>query len=552
MSLALENDLTKEFQCGVASVAFSKLTHIHMSSLLLAFLCLIPMSTVAQSITFKQSLASEVARHSVLSAFYKERRYKSLWTGSSANERERLSALIMAFSQAEIHGLPGNLFSDTKLQRKIRQAKTDRQLGAIEAQLTLEFLKYVSVVGTGILVPSEVDKEIVRKVPRPNFKAILLKLTRSNPRAYFRALIPKSSEYTQLVKEKIRLENALNQGGWGPTVPLSTLKVGATGSAVVVLRKRLTKMGFLRATTSVNFDARLIEGLKRFQQAHGLKVDGEAGFTTLRQINITMEQRLASVLVAMERERWNNRPLGERHIMVNLTDFTAKIMDHGIATFVSKSVVGANDSIRRSPEFSDVMRFMIINPSWYVPRSIIIQEYLPLLKSDPEAVSHLELRDDFGNVVSRSGIDFESYTNQDFPFGMREPPSQSNALGLVKFMFPNIHNIYLHDTPAKNLFGKEVRAFSHGCIRLGRPFEFAYALLARQENDPERIFNDALSSGTEIRINLETPVPVHLIYRTAITKPGGGLEFRRDVYGRDAKIWEALKRQGVVLRSITG
>ena len=533
-------------------MAFFKLTHIHVVSLLLAFLCLLPKSTIAQSITFKQSLASEVLQNSVLSAFYKERGYKSLWMGSSANERERLSALIMAFSQAEIHGLPAKLFSATDLQRKITQAKTDRQRGAIEALLTLKFLKYVSVVRTGILVPSEVDKEIVRKVPQPNFKAILLKLTRSNPRAYFRALLPKSSEYTQLVKEKIRLENALSQGGWGPTVPLSVLKAGANGGAVVALRKRLTKMGFLRATTSVKFDTKLVEGLKNFQRAHGLKVDGEAGFTTLRQINKTMEQRLTSVLVAMERERWNNRPRGERHILVNLTDFTAKIMDHGIATFVSKSVVGANDSFRRSPEFSDMMRFMIINPSWYVPRSIIIQEYLPLLKDDPESVSHLELRDDFGNVVSRVDIDFQSYTSKDFPFGMREPPSQNNALGLVKFMFPNIHNIYLHDTPAKNLFGKEVRAFSHGCIRLGSPFEFAYALLARQENDPERVFSDALSSGTEIRINLETPVPVHLIYRTAITKPGGGLEFRRDVYGRDAKIWEALKRQGVVLRSITG
>jgi L,D-transpeptidase YcbB len=523
-----------------------------MLSLLLAFLCFLPISTVAQSITFKQALARELSDDNTILAFYKERRFKSLWMGSSANERERLSALIMAFSQAEMHGLPAKLFSGTDLQRKIKQARTERKRGAIEAQLTLKFLKYVSVVRSGILVPSEVDKEIVRKVPRPNFKAILSKLTQRNPRAYFRALLPKSSEYTQLVKEKMRLENALSQGGWGPTVPLSALKVGATGGAVVTLRKRLTKMGFLRATTSVNYDAKLVGGLKRFQRAHGLKADGEAGLTTLSQINVTMEQRLGSVLVAMERERWNNRPLGERHILVNLADFTAKIMDHGITTFVSKSVVGANDSFRRSPEFSDMMSFMIINPSWYVPRSIIIKEYLPLLKDDPESVSHLEFRDDFGNVVNRSDIDFQSYTGKDFPFGMREPPSQTNALGLVKFMFPNIHNIYLHDTPAKNLFGKEVRAFSHGCIRLGRPLEFAYALLARQENDPKRIFSDALSSGTEIRIDLETPVPVHLIYRTAITKPGGGLEFRRDVYGRDAKIWEALKRKGVVLRSITG
>ena len=121
-------------------MTFSKLTHIHVVSLLLAFLCLLPKSTIAQSITFKQSLASEVLQNSVLSAFYKERGYKSLWMGSSANERERLSALIMAFSQAEIHGLPAKLFSTTDLQRKITQAKTDKQRGAIEAQLTLRFL----------------------------------------------------------------------------------------------------------------------------------------------------------------------------------------------------------------------------------------------------------------------------------------------------------------------------------------------------------------------------------------------------------------------------
>ena len=135
---------------------------------------------------------------------------------------------------------------------------------------------------------------------------------------------------------------------------------------------------------------------------------------------------------------------------------------------------------------------------------------------------------------------------------MRQPPSAGNALGLVKFMFPNPYNIYLHDTPAKSLFGRNVRAFSHGCIRLNDPFDFAYALLAVQESNPEAFFQAKLNTGAEVRVNLEQPVPVHLVYRTAFTNVTGNLQFRRDVYGRDARIWDALAREGVAVNAVRG
>ena len=161
------------------------------------------------------------------------------------------------------------------------------------------------------------------------------------------------------------------------------------------------------------------------------------------------------------------------------------------------------------------------------------------------------MRDDLGNVVKRADVDFESFDEVSFPYGMRQPPSKSNALGLVKFMFPNKNNIYLHDTPAKKLFNRAVRAFSHGCIRLADPFNFAHTLLAEQTPNPALVIQAALKDGEEIQIDLDTPVPVHLVYRTAITLPGGGLEFRRDIYGRDAKIWDALQLEGVVLNDDT-
>jgi murein L,D-transpeptidase YcbB/YkuD len=195
---------------------------------------------------------------------------------------------------------------------------------------------------------------------------------------------------------------------------------------------------------------------------------------------------------------------------------------------------------------------MVINPSWYVPRSIITKEYLPQLQQNPNAVNQLIITDGRGRVVDRSAVDFTQYSQTNFPYSMRQPPSRGNALGLVKFMFPNRYNIYLHDTPAKSLFGRETRAYSHGCIRLADPFDFAYALLAPQTSDPEAYFQAELRTGRERRVDLEQPLPVHLVYRTAFTKAEGRMQYRRDIYGRDTRIWNALAREGVVIRAVRG
>jgi murein L,D-transpeptidase YcbB/YkuD len=330
------------------------------------------------------------------------------------------------------------------------------------------------------------------------------------------------------------------------------LAPGDAGQQVVALRNRLIAMGFLEMTATQTYDAAIQAAVQRFQQSHGLTVDGTVGAETLRQINVPMQERLQSVIVAMERERWINRPRGQRHIWVNLTDFTAAIVDNDRVTFSTRSVVGASAADRQSPEFSDVMEYMVINPSWYVPRSIITKEYLPMLKANPNAVRQLDITDSSGRVVSRSSVNFNSYNASNFPFSMRQGPSEGNALGLVKFIFPNKYNIYLHDTPSKSLFGREVRAFSHGCIRLNDPFDFAYALLAKQTSDPKGRFHTVLATGLETRENLETPVPVHIVYRTSFTNVTGSLQFRRDIYGRDAKIWNALAREGVAVRAVQG
>ncbi|NNL72757.1 MAG: L,D-transpeptidase family protein, partial [Silicimonas sp.] len=186
------------------------------------------------------------------------------------------------------------------------------------------------------------------------------------------------------------------------------------------------------------------------------------------------------------------------------------------------------------------------------PRSIAVKEYLPLLQRNPYAAGHLRITDVRGRVVPREAVEFTQFTTTNFPFDLKQPPSDGNALGLVKFMFPNRYNIYLHDTPQKNLFGRQSRAFSHGCIRLNDPFDFANTLLKKQTRDPEGFFHERLKTGRETVVELEDYVPVHLVYRTAYTQAKGKIQFRTDVYGRDARIWKALERSGVALRAVRG
>ena len=505
----------------------------------------------AQSMAYRQAVAEAASSDADIAAFYRTNNYQTLWTGQD-KDRERRTALLRALSKADDHALPAARYDVDALLAKMQAARSDRDLGLLEVEMSRVFLQFARDIQTGILTPSSVDPLIVRKVPYRDRLSYLVSLEKSSPVGFFRSLPPDTTEYRALIKTKLQMEQLVAQGGWGQTVPADVLKPGASGAQVVALRDRLVRMGYMERSAGQVYDAQMEEAVRSFQKSHGLAEDGVAGPGTMAEINASAEARLKSVIVAMERERWMNRERGERHILVNLTDFTARIFDHGVETFSTRSVIGAKNTDRQSPEFSDVMEFMVVNPSWYVPRSIVTKEYLPALQADPNAVSHIEITDSRGRQINRAETDFSQFTERSFPFAMRQPPSRSNALGLVKFMFPNPYNIYLHDTPAKNLFGREVRAYSHGCIRLADPFDFAYALLAKQTNDPEGVFKKALATGKEVQVDLVNPVPVHLVYRTAFSTPKGQMHYRRDVYGRDGTIWDALSKAGVALRSVQG
>ncbi|MCF6316888.1 MAG: L,D-transpeptidase family protein [Marinosulfonomonas sp.] len=506
----------------------------------------------AQVTAYKQAVAEAAAKDAALAEFYKARNYKSIWTDRSGKDGQRRKALLAALRKAPSHGLPVTRYDPAVIAANLKAARTGRDRGRMEVEMSRIFLQYAGDIRSGVVSPRKIDSGMVREVRRWDRLQTLIAFEKSSPKGFLKQLAPSTPEYIRLMKEKLRLEKLLGRGGFGPKVGAASLKVGAGGGHVVSLRNRLIAMGYLKRSASQTYDVNMQKAVQLFQLDHGLPTDGVAGESTMSEINKSVQYRVQSIIVAMERERWFNQPRGKRHVLVNLTDFTTKIIDNGKVTFETRSVVGKNQSDRRTPEFSDEMDHMVINPTWFIPRSITTKEYLPLMKRNPNALSHLRVVDSRGRTVSRSSINFSKYTARTFPFNMRQPPSRTNALGLVKFMFPNKYNIYLHDTPSKNLFARNVRAFSHGCVRLQQPFDFAYALLAKQEANPQAFFQATLKTGRETRVDLKVPVPVHLIYRTAISKPKGGMEYRRDVYGRDAKIFNALAKAGVVLRSIGG
>lgn len=500
---------------------------------------------------FTQALAEAAFGTEAVAAFYAARDYGPVWTGPA--DAARRTVLLAALDQAGLHGLPVARYDAAALRRAFAAAVTEGDRGRLEVAMTTAYLAYAADLSSGVLVPKSVDGGILRDVSRPDPAALLARIGSDDLSGFLNGLAPKSPHYARLMKEKLTLEARIAAGGFGPVVGAATLEPGASGDAVVRLRDRLIALDYLTRSATMTYDRPLQSAVQRFQADNGLTADGVAGTSTIAALDTAPDTRLKSVIVAMERLRWlHDVDLGARYVWVNQPDFTAQIIEDGRVAFQTRTVIGKDVPDQRSPEFSDTMEHMVINPSWSVPRSITTKEYLPLLQSNPNAVSHLQVIDGSGRVVPRGAVNFAAYSARSFPFALRQPPSDANALGLVKFMFPNPYNIYLHDTPSKSLFDNEVRAYSHGCIRLADPFDFAYALLSVQTDDPKGDFARHLDSGRETTVQLDIPLPVHLVYFTAWPNAKGTIGYRRDVYGRDGRIFDALTEAGVELRGVQG
>ena len=477
-------------------------------------------------------------------SFYIERNFEPYWMVNN----ERLQGLTRSISEAEFHGLPLSRYPLKELRQAIYEDDPS-QKAKLELMATEAFLLFSQDLSGGILKPSKIDPNI-NVIPERRDINILLKALTNNLdlNLFVQELYPSSNEYKNLLKEFRKLREIALDGSWGDLVPVdAVLAIGMTHENVPFLRKRLNKMGYpVYEIHSRLFDEELNEAVKRFQEYHGLNPDGVFGKRSIEAINVPPKTRLMQVLVNLERMRWNNRDRGSEYVLVNQPNFHAYFKSRNEKVWQSRVVIGLPSN--QTAEFNDTMTHMVVNPTWHVPKSIAVDEYLPLIQSDPNFLTDNEMVlmvRGTDTIIDSNLIDMQAFTPDNFPFLIKQIPSNINALGLVKFMFPNKFSIYMHDTPMKDLFFKDERTFSHGCIRLQEPFQFAYSLLRDQEIEPEKKFQEVLEKEEETYINLSRNIPVYITYRTVFFDEFGQIHYRADVYGRDALVYMALVEAGV-------
>tara|TARA_Y100001935_G_scaffold254825_1_gene265200 strand:+ start:89 stop:1744 length:1656 start_codon:yes stop_codon:yes gene_type:complete len=477
-------------------------------------------------------------------SFYIERNFEPYWMVNN----ERLQGLTRSISEAEFHGLPLSRYPLKELRQAIYEDNPS-QKAKLELMATEAFLLFSQDLSGGILKPSKIDPNI-NVIPERRDINILLKALTNNLdlNLFVQELYPSSNEYKNLLKEFRKLREIALDDSWGDLVPVdAVLAIGMTHENVPFLRKRLNKMGYpVYEIHSRLFDEELNESVKRFQEYHGLNPDGVFGKRSIEAINVPPKTRLMQVLVNLERMRWNNRDRGSEYVLVNQPNFHAYFKSRNEKVWQSRVVIGLPSN--QTAEFNDTMTHMVVNPTWHVPKSIAVDEYLPLIQSDPNFLTDNEMVlmvRGTDTIIDSNLIDMQAFTPDNFPFLIKQIPSNINALGLVKFMFPNKFSIYMHDTPMKDLFFKDERTFSHGCIRLQEPFQFAYSLLRDQEIEPEKKFQEVLEKEEETYINLSRNIPVYITYRTVFFDEFGQIHYRADVYGRDALVYMALAEAGV-------
>jgi murein L,D-transpeptidase YcbB/YkuD len=498
---------------------------------------------LARHLRLGAGTASEQAaeRLVVLAAFYQERQMAPLWLDESG-ATTRASALAAVLRAAGLNGLDPEDYGAAEITALL-PAGTPDERAELELRLSLGLIEITSDLASGRLEPNKVNPELFI-YPHDVDPAQVIRAAAAAPdiAAFVASFEPAQPEYRRLRAALADYRALAAAGDWPAVADGPTLKPGMTDARVAQLRARLAVAAAPGADPTL-FDDELARAVEAFKQRQGLEQDGAVGRNTLAALNLSVEDRIRQILLNLERRRWMPDDPGERYVFVNLADFELKVVDGPKTVFDTRVVVGA--PYHRTPVFSDDMTYVDINPYWNVPTSIARNELLPKIKQDPGylAANNFELLSDWSEsatVLDPHTIDWSNVTPERFAYKVRQGPGPGNALGHIKFMFPNQFNVCLHDTPARGLFAKDQRSFSHGCIRVANPDQFGAFVLAGQPGWSLAEIDDAIASGQRMVVALQEPLPVHITYLTAWVNKDGSVNFRRDVYGRDEILAAAL------------
>jgi len=507
-----------------------------------------------------------------IARFYARRDHRPAWL-QAAGVSPQAGALLAAINDAEREGLRARdyhveLLSVNLPAADARLARPTSWWTELELLLTDAYLTYGTHLLLGKLDPRDSKRKFLPARQQDLAALLAVALSANRVAESLSALIPSHPGYARLRQTLADYQRLAEAGGW-PTVSGGVkLEQGMHHRRVRELRTRLASSGdlsipvqpaaapvtaatdmadpgFVRVANTAPviadsyFDPMLTEAVKQFQRRHGLLVDGIVGPRTLAALNVPVTERIRQLQLNMERWRWLPEYLGQRYVMVNIPAFDLSVIEDGQPVLDMAVIVGRTD--RPTPVFSANMRYLVMNPYWYVPRSIAVKDKLPKLREDAYALgAGMRIYDEQGNRVDPGEVDWHAVSSRNFSYRLQQSPGARNALGRIKFMFPNRHHVYLHDTPSRYLFKRTRRAYSSGCIRVAKPLELAEYLLKDDSRWSYEKIKARTRGNRKRTVNLPGEVPVYLLYWTAWVDPAGTIHFRDDIYNRDRALSRVL------------
>jgi L,D-transpeptidase YcbB len=490
--------------------------------------------------------------------FYRERGFFPAWCGISGI-LPQAQDLISEIKNVYEEGLRPEDYHLTQIQKTLREIEGERSAGKrvdpetfvdLDLLLTDAFMLYSSHLLAGRVNPESLHTDWIVAIPTADLLHILRSALESGRvKEVLRSLGPRDPAYHRLKSYLACYRRVEKNGPSPPLSPAASLRKGMRGEDIRRLRTRLKILGDLQTLPRDQgdlLDSATEMAVLRFQKRHSLKPDGIVGPKTLKRLNIPIKQRIQQIELNMERWRWIPHDLGERYIIVNIAGFTLQVVERGVPRLEMRVVVGK--PYRRTPVFSAMMTYLVLNPYWNVPRTIAVKEMLPKVRKDSQYLARQGIRvfkdwSEEPTEIDMETIRWDLLSRDAFPYRLRQDPGPKNALGRIKFIFPNKLSVYFHDTPSRSLFKETSRIFSHGCIRVERPIDLAVYLLGDDQEWTRERIRETINTGKRKVVKLQRPLPVHLQYWTAWVDDQGLLHFQDDIYDRDGPLDQALKER---------
>ncbi len=531
-----------------------------------------PVGVIIQTIVTRQkSVAGEALKsRGQLMRFYGERNFAPAWSGSRQADDDS-KQLMKSIEASSSHGLRPDLYHKKAIEvvrdnvdaadAKHRQ----RLLAEQDVLMTDAFFTLATHLDSGLANPFVLDAN--QRKPKSDMDPVAVlngALEAHDVADALERLAPSTDQYKRLKEALVKMQEIAAKGPW-PTIPdgkKKKIEPGDTDSRVIAIRRRLEATGFIetpiqtevKSKAQINqemmatpaepgenyYDETLKDAIMRFQEKYGLLSDGVIGRRTIAMLNAQPDWRVCQIKINLDRRRALDELLSaERYAVVNLPDFSLKVVDGNKEFLKMKVIVGMLD--RKSPLMSDEIRFIVFSPKWHVPTSIAIKDKLPKIKKDPYFIRR------HGMTVYTTGptgieriepedVDWDSVDANNFSYRIVQGAGDANALGRIKFMFPNRHAVYLHDTPTKYLFKRDQRTYSSGCIRIANPIGFAEYLLQGKEDWDRKRIDAAMRRATPLFVDLERHLPIYILYLTAWADEKSDPVFRHDVYSFDRRL----------------